>query len=211
MKYFPEEEAHVKRSLDIQARLRREKPIGVKKMSSDEGEMFFLHNWIFEANKDLGPKEQNSNRIEERSLDPTEDEYLNISALAFSPLRPHEELSLLDASRKDVIAERAAELEQRDFKCPDGTTSCASIGAPNSCCGSSDNCINIPDTGLGPVGCCPQGRTCGGGAISCDTRNGYSSCPNSPNGGCCLPGYSCQDVGCKFMGDSFTSNSRSNT
>ncbi|KAF3034938.1 hypothetical protein E8E11_000706 [Didymella keratinophila] len=47
MKYFPEDEHHVKRGLDIMERLRHERPVGMKKMSTDEGEMFMLDDWIF--------------------------------------------------------------------------------------------------------------------------------------------------------------------
>lgn len=182
LKYFPEEEMRVKRSLEIQERLRKEKPVGMKKMSEDEGEMFFLDNWIFAGDGDI--KQGNAKR----------EESVNASVPVLSPLRPHYERSVLDSMRR--FAARAA-LLARDFKCPEGTNSCSSIGAPNSCCGTSDTCIRIQDTGLGSVGCCPQGRTCAG-AISCDVRNGYSSCPDSPNGGCCLPGYSCRDVGCEY-------------
>lgn len=188
MKYFPEDEARVKRSLEIQARLRKEKPIGMKKMSDDEGEMFFLDNWIF-AGDEL--KQHDTEKREEAG---------NASVPALSPLRPLYEQSVLDSMRR--FAARAS-LLARDFKCPEGTNSCSSIGAPNSCCGTSDTCIRIEDTGLGNVGCCPQGRTCAG-TISCDTRNGFSSCPDSPNGGCCLPGYSCRDVGCVAAGTSVT-------
>ena len=43
LKYFPEDEEHARRSLDIQQRLMNEKPVGVKKASfADEGEMFML-------------------------------------------------------------------------------------------------------------------------------------------------------------------------
>lgn len=174
-KYFPEDEVHVKRGLSIQERLQREKPIGVKKMSDDEGEMFFLDNWIFAGD-------------EERS------EGANASMPASSPLRPHAERNLFDPFRR--FAPRAS-LFARDYQCPTGTKACSSIGAPDSCCASESTCIPIQDNGYGSVGCCPAGQTCSGG-IFCDESQGYSSCPDSPNGGCCLPGYSCQDVGCKF-------------
>ncbi|KAH7125196.1 hypothetical protein B0J11DRAFT_299825 [Dendryphion nanum] len=188
VKYFPEDEVHVKRGLSIQDRLKKEKPIGIKKMSEDEGEMFFLDNWIFAG--DEGTRESNEKR----------EEYLNLSMPALSPLRPIYEQGMLDSMRR--FAARSS-LMGRDFKCPEGTNDCSSIGAPNSCCGTTDTCITIQNTGFGSVGCCPRGRTCAG-AISCDTKNGYSSCPDSSNGGCCLPGYSCRDVGCVAAGTSVT-------
>ncbi|KAF2198738.1 hypothetical protein GQ43DRAFT_400289 [Delitschia confertaspora ATCC 74209] len=203
MKYFPEDESHAKRGLSIQERLQREKPIGVKKMSTDEGEMFFLDNWIFAG--DINPVEEKSVKrsetwIMERSSD--SEEYRNVSVQpAFSPLRPHSEFSFSGPDMR--FAKRTDLLLERDFKCPEGTKDCSSIGAPNSCCGAFDTCINVQDTGFGTVGCCAQGSNCAG-SISCDTKNGYTSCPASPNGGCCLPGYSCMGVGCVIAGTSIT-------
>lgn len=181
LKYFPEDEVHVKRGLEVQARLEKERPIGVKKMSGDEGEMFFLDNWIFASSPQTLHKREEG------------DELSNITSQATSPLRPHSPLSPNDPYLRFHIRDV---LLKRDFKCPSGTSDCSSIGAPNSCCGTSQTCVSIQDTGFGPVGCCNSGQQCQG-SIRCDTANGYTSCPNSPNGGCCLPGYSCQDVGCK--------------
>jgi len=181
LKYFPEDEVHVKRSLSFQERIKKEKPIGVKKMSSDEGEMFFLDDWIFASDVQS---------VEKRS---EPEELANLTSQLASPLRPHAEYT----NPESLLRFRArSALLKRDFKCPEGTNDCSSIGAPNSCCGTGATCISIEDTGLGPVGCCSRGQSCSGD-ISCDTDSGYTSCPNSPNGGCCLPGYSCQDVGCE--------------
>jgi hypothetical protein len=183
MKYFPEDEVHVKRSLHVQEKLKKEKPIGLKKMSSDEGKMFFLDDWIFASDKQ---------GVEERS---EPNELANITSQLVSPLRPHSEKALLES----LLRFRARNaLLKRDFKCPEGTDDCSSIGAPNSCCSTGATCISVEDTGFGSVGCCSQGQSCTGD-ISCDTDGGYTSCPNSPNGGCCLPGYSCQDVGCMWF------------
>ena len=185
LKYFPEDEVHVKRSLSIQEKMRREKPIGVKKMSSDAGEMFMFDNWIFAS--DVEDAETDKRMENDRR------ELSNITGQFEPALRPVEE----NAQRDWYLRFRVRDaLLKRGFKCPAGTSDCSSIGEPNSCCGTGSNCIKISDQGLGPVGCCPQGQTCSGG-ISCDTAAGYTSCPESPNGGCCLPGYSCLDVGCK--------------
>jgi hypothetical protein len=191
IKYFPEDEVHVKRGQRIQERLAWETPVGVKKMSTDPGQMFMIYEgWIFE-----GDQEHQDTVSHHKQAIEVGDEYLNSSApiQPFSPLRPHVEAGVYDSYARFAIRSL---LLKRDFKCPDGTNSCSSIGQPNSCCSTSSKCITIPDNGLGPVGCCPQGMNCVG-AIVCDTANGYTSCPDSPNGGCCLPGYSCQDVGCK--------------
>ncbi|PSN68561.1 hypothetical protein BS50DRAFT_632477 [Corynespora cassiicola Philippines] len=187
MKYFPEDEAHAKRGISIQDRLRREKPIGVKKMSSDEGEMFFLDNWIFASD------------VHEKR-DEDAGELHNITDQVVSPLRPHSEQAMLDSMLRFAVRDT---LMKRQFKCPEGTNDCSSIGAPNSCCGTGSTCITVEDTGYGSVGCCPNGRDCSGD-ISCNEDAGYTSCPNSPNGGCCLPGYSCHDVGCIAAGTSIT-------
>ncbi|KAF2872397.1 hypothetical protein BDV95DRAFT_383006 [Massariosphaeria phaeospora] len=186
LKYFPEDEVHVKRGLNVQERLQKEKPIGVKKMGLDEGEMFFLDDWIFASDS------------EKKGLD--SNELANITEQAISPLRPHSDKALLESILRFRVRDA---LLKRDFRCPEGTNDCSSIGARDSCCGTSETCISIEDTGYGSVGCCPQGRACAG-AIRCDEARGYTSCPDSPNGGCCLPGYTCQDTGCVVAGTSVT-------
>lgn len=177
MKYFPEEEEKAKRGLDIKQKLKYEKPVGVKKMSMDEGEMFMLDNWIFASD------------LEKRA-----EEFGNATFEAESPLRPLQE-------EGDFFARfriRAA-LAKRQFACPAGTNSCSSVGAPDLCCGTGTNCVTVNNSpGVGSVGCCPQGQTCAG-SISCDTKNGYSSCPDAPNGGCCLPGFRCAGIGCTYF------------
>ncbi|KAH7401597.1 hypothetical protein BKA66DRAFT_405692 [Pyrenochaeta sp. MPI-SDFR-AT-0127] len=156
MKYFPEDEAHAKRGISIQERLQKEKPIGIKKMSADEGEMFMLQNWIFAS--DLHTR-----------LD--FDDLGNGTCQAQSPLRPLAEEDFLSRMHiRDVLL-------KRQFSCPSGTNDCSSIGAPNVCCGTGTTCINVnSNSDAGSVGCCPQGQTCAG-TIRCDTANGYSSCP----------------------------------
>ena len=174
LKYFPEDEIHAKRAMDITRKLQHERPVGVKKMSVDEGEMFMLDNWIFASD------------LERRS------NYGNDTCEAQSPLRPLAEDDFISRMRI-----RAA-LSKRQFACPAGTNSCSSIGAPDVCCGTGSTCINVNDSpGVGSVGCCPSGQKCAG-SISCDTSNGYSSCPDAPNGGCCLPGFRCSGIGCEW-------------
>ena len=171
LKYFPEDEVHAKRGLSVKQRLQHEKPIGVKKMSLDEGEMFMLDNWIFD--------------------DSSNNELNNITARALSPLRPLAQSDWLARMHvRDVLL-------KRQFQCPDGTRSCEGIGAPDVCCGTGSNCITISGSSdAGDVGCCPEGQNCAG-SVSCDEASGYTSCPGSSNGGCCLPGFKCQGVGCK--------------
>ncbi|KAK3309096.1 uncharacterized protein B0T15DRAFT_129293 [Chaetomium strumarium] len=98
----------------------------------------------------------------------------------------------------DCLFRRAASalafLEKRQWSCPSGTSSCASIGYPNSCCGQGETCVEVPDTGLGPVGCCLEGAACGGGISGCP--GGSTTCGSEVGGGCCIPGFVCAGVGC---------------
>ena len=174
MKYFPEDEGHVRRGLEIRERLQNEKPVGMKKMSTDEGEMFMLDDWIFASSQ--------SKR--------SEHEYFGNGTYQAQPaIRPNVKDEWIERLRiRDVLL-------KRQFRCPEGTNSCSSIGAPDVCCGTGSTCVNVQDTDIGSVGCCPQGKTCSG-TISCNEAAGYTSCPNSSNGGCCLPGFQCSGVGC---------------
>lgn len=85
-------------------------------------------------------------------------------------------------------------LIKRDFSCPIGTSSCSSIGYPDSCCQTGTTCVQIDDTGLGSVGCCPEGESCTG-EIAC--TDGQQGCSSESGGGCCISGYACASVGCK--------------
>ncbi|KAH9876299.1 hypothetical protein J1614_004178 [Plenodomus biglobosus] len=177
LKYFPEDERDARRSLDIHKKLQHEKPIGVKKMSLDEGEMFMLDSWIFASDVEDQAPGQSDN------ADPG-----NGTLQMRSPLRPLAEDDFLARLHiRDVLL-------KRQFACPEGTRDCSSIGAPDVCCGTTSTCINVEsNTDVGSIGCCPQGQSCAG-SVSCDTSQGYSSCPGSPNGGCCLPGFRCLGI-----------------
>ncbi|KAK4190667.1 hypothetical protein QBC35DRAFT_489416 [Podospora australis] len=101
-------------------------------------------------------------------------------------------------------------LQKRQWACPSGTNSCASIGYPNSCCQSSLTCQAIQDTGSGPVGCCPAGTTCGGGISGC-ADDGSTACSSDLGGGCCIPGFVCSGVGCIKAGSSPTTITTTST
>ncbi|KAH8626033.1 hypothetical protein IG631_19912 [Alternaria alternata] len=188
LKYFPEDEVHAKCGLSVKQRLQHEKPIGVKKMSMDEGEMFMLDNWIFAA-QDTPSQPQSSRRSDY-------DVFGNATSQALSPLRPLAQSDWLARMHiRDILM-------NRQFKCPDGTASCESIGAPDVCCGTGSTCISVTGSSVaGDVGCCPSGQTCAG-SVSCDEASGYTSCPGTDNGGCCLPGFKCQGIGCVAEGTS---------
>ena len=57
--------------------------------------------------------------------------------------------------------------------------------------------MEVLDTGLGPVGCCPDGAKCGGGVDGCG--EGGAECPSELGGGCCFKGWECAGFGCKFF------------
>ncbi|ROW13342.1 hypothetical protein VPNG_05478 [Cytospora leucostoma] len=94
------------------------------------------------------------------------------------------EASAWEPSRRarDVVARL---LQRRQYACPTGMSNCSSIGYPYSCCQAGLQCIQITDTGLGPVGCCPDGDSCSG-SIACSGSeqgraelNRYSSSGNT--------------------------------
>ncbi|KAF3936469.1 hypothetical protein ABW19_dt0207887 [Dactylella cylindrospora] len=86
-------------------------------------------------------------------------------------------------------------LEKRQqLVCPAGNSPCTNIQQSGSCCPSGTTCVIIQDTGFGSVGCCPNGQVCGDQLSGCAA--GYSQCPQSAGGGCCLPGYICSPQGC---------------
>ncbi|KAF4551731.1 Hypothetical protein D9617_12g036200 [Elsinoe fawcettii] len=183
----------------ILRKLQRQQPIGMRKMSDDEGEMFFLDYWTFDPLASRAGSALDSDGVKESENSTFA--YLNPA------LSPHSSTSgSLSALRL------ARSIFKRDFECPVGTFACTSINQPNSCCSTGETCISVQDTGLGPVGCCPQGQNCGGSVASCNTEEGFSSCPGSPNGGCCIPGYSCQGIGCIRIGtEIFTSTTPTTT
>lgn len=196
-KYFPEHEPHIKRNLDIQSRLAIFPPLGMRKMSDDDGEKFLLDYWQFDpSNADLEPlshdKTQSSG--EDRPCSPAVVFHNDSSKVdLLPPMLLHR-----DTQQSPYLPKIfGRDLFERDYKCPNGTSDCSSIGYKYSCCDTDATCILVQDTGSGSVGCCSDGENCGGEVTGCDMAKGYTSCPGSSNGGCCIPGYACQGVGCK--------------
>lgn len=194
IKYFPEDEALVRRETVAEKRIQEQPPRGVRKMSFDEGEKFFLDYWSFETSF-------NSSRTE--SEDPRDFEELpghDDTTLPF--LQPPFSVHLShQATQKLAILPRLVQYPdlgslfvKRDYACPSGTSNCASIDRPNSCCPVGETCQIVQGNALGDVGCCADGQTCLGSVSQC--QNGYTSCPNNPGGGCCVPGYQCDAIGC---------------
>ncbi|KFZ17124.1 hypothetical protein V502_04744 [Pseudogymnoascus sp. VKM F-4520 (FW-2644)] len=146
------------------------KPVAVRKMTEDEGEMFFNEYWGFEAREEEGAAGAavGDGDVLRREYQDEEDIARTNSSALFS-FRPafaiHEASSpaLSEAQARHQRSSRAlAALLKRAFQCPTGTSACTSISQPNYCCATSESCVTITDTGLGPVGCCPAGQSCGG-------------------------------------------------
>ncbi|KAF5874871.1 putative gpi anchored protein [Botrytis fragariae] len=177
-------------------------PVGILKMSEDEGEKFYMEYWRFgdeDAHmsfdgRDKFPRERDW-KEEARSL---ANSSVLISFRAPFALHTEDHSGLLDdeeiRARKKDSAVALAMLEKRDFKCPTGTSNCSSIGYPNSCCATDETCFQITDTGLGPVGCCPSGGNCGGTITNCASPN--TPCAADVGGGCCIPNFVCASIGC---------------
>ena len=212
VKYFPEDEHLVRRNVGIQQRLAGGQPTGVRKMSDDEGEMFFLEYWQFGPGEDAQSMEDHGSHILKRGIPPLRmpgthgtdevDEQWANASMPHQPLppfplhyekqdkiNPHNGWSPL--SPRDFFFNHA----RRSFQCPTGTSACTSINRPDSCCATGEICQIITNTGLGDVGCCGQGLTCSGSVTNCSSGN--TPCPSAQGGGCCIPGFACVDVGCE--------------
>lgn len=207
VKYFPQDESLVRRDENIQQSLRNARPAAVKKMGCDESEKFFLDYWA------LAPSVRELASNTSKTLDDSSDsssiilrssassDWANLSIVPQSLLpafplhceqQPAPKLALLSRAFRFPFSS----FDKRGFQCPAGTSACATINRPDSCCALGETCQVIQDTGLGDVGCCSQGQVCQGQLTACTP--GYTSCPNNPGGGCCIPGYACFDVGCLF-------------
>lgn len=167
-------------------------PSVIRKMSDDEGEKFFSDYWTWNDPLLSSASSQREvvNTSITRLVEPQPAILLHTSTDA-------DLLSSIEEKRDYARSARRAlfMLLGRDFQCPTGTFSCTSIGQPDSCCGDGATCVIVQDTGLGVVGCCPAGETCGDTVSSCGA--GYSSCASSLGGGCCIPGYTCVTGGCR--------------
>ncbi|KAM3507262.1 hypothetical protein MY10362_001860 [Beauveria mimosiformis] len=93
-------------------------------------------------------------------------------------------------------AEALALLQRRAgaASCPRGMSGCSAIGQPNKCCQDGTVCTRIDDATVGGIACCPVGSSCGGRVGACPSD--AASCPADLGGGCCIPGYVCQGLGC---------------
>jgi progranulin len=179
--YPPEHQALVRREWEAAEKLTWQAPIGVKKMSGDEDEKFFLHYWDF------------GNHAAETQLD-----------IGQSHSFPHGNASVLSCPLPGIVPHSehygrnislfGRSLFSRDFKCPGNTYSCSSAIDADICCHPNQTCVSTDE---GP-GCCPNGESCGDSVGDC--TDGYSNC----NGGCCVPGAVCKASGCILYGTQTT-------
>ncbi|GAB7352046.1 hypothetical protein MBLNU459_g2555t1 [Dothideomycetes sp. NU459] len=134
-KYFPEHEQHMKRNLEIEQKLAVDALAGVRKMSSDEGEKFYMEYWQFGASTpgDLSVQEGIDVVADGRRASSIPMGNTSVSGLLLAPIAPHTDKELLPSW-----------LLPRMF-----------------------------------------GR-------------------RTSNGGCCIPGYTCQGVGCVYAGTATT-------
>lgn len=203
LKYWPGESAN----RDVEATNGdlgcQRKPVGVMKMSDDEGEKFYMEYWQFEANpQQQSPMLRMANAALRRRDDEEQAKLLANASIPISyrpafALHTEHDFRNRNLRARGEAAAALAVLEKRDFACPTGTSNCSSIGYPNSCCATDETCFKVTDTGLGPVGCCPSNSNCGGTITKCDSPN--LACPDNLGGGCCIPNYVCAEVGCKLF------------
>lgn len=178
-------------------------PLGVRKMSDDEGEMFFPEYWQFQVETQTTT---NGRSLSGRHLSIplhvdlhifNEPKNASIPKTLQAPFSLHTKQTLDSHPIFGILPRAFFPFERRDYQCPTDTSDCSSIGRSDSCCPTVDVCQLITDTGQGDVGCCPQGLSCSGEVGQC--QDGYQSCPGSAGGGCCIPGYACAGVGCKYI------------
>ncbi|KAH8881586.1 hypothetical protein GQ53DRAFT_848148 [Thozetella sp. PMI_491] len=198
----------------IEAQEQQQLPTAVRRMSPDQGEKFF-HEYAAFADAQQPALPLVDRRFAVYSEADARLLAANASAeLTFRPpFAPHSSADLEQEQpgrspaddqelRRSWLAREVfrrgmsalAVLQGRQWSCPTGTQSCSSIGFPNSCCATGETCVKITDTGLGSVGCCPTGSTCGGTITNCAPGN--TPCASDIGGGCCIPGFVCQGVGC---------------
>ena len=207
-----EDEELSKRELRVRERMALQAPIAVRKMSVDEGEKFFLDYWEFgdDGKNDHGlasslapsrfsMKTGPENMAQASGGNMTSSFHGDHISLDQGPFRMYSPAIAVHGQQWSWAGRLIVRnlLGKRQYQCPQGTDECSDIQRSDSCCAIGEDCVIVEDSGIGDVGCCPEGASCAGGVSDCDEDAGFSDCPNSPNGGCCIPGYQCQDEGCE--------------
>lgn len=190
-----------RRNAEIEARLADELVYGVRKMSTDEGEKFYLDYWHFEdaVHGDGGLSERDLAGVNTTAASDANSQKKPVenTGNGFSPAQFLARSYAFNPSFGPEFGVRGSSLESRDFKCPSDTIACTSINRSDRCCSAGDTCVIVTDTGSGDVGCCPKGQTCSGTIGPC--QSGYTTCSTALGGGCCIPGYECVEGGCKCI------------
>lgn len=177
-------------------------PTAIKKMSPDSGEKLLREHYAFAPTAALLIP---SHQPRSATLTPEEEEEEellqsdNNSTSAF--LAPfaihydyHHNARRRAAGEDDLLAHH---LRGRQFSCPPDTSACTNIEQPNYCCAAGTTCFAVDGApASGNVGCCPEGRSCGGSVGSCGW--GATACSADVGGGCCISGFVCAEVGCEF-------------
>ncbi|KUI74179.1 hypothetical protein VM1G_09848 [Cytospora mali] len=145
-------------------------PTAIRKMSPDAGEKLFQEYFAFAEEDNVADAVAQAQQAATPAYRPGGEELLAVNSSApmpyYAPFAPHfysgpdaredtgtgvgdETSGGWDLFRRarDVVAR----LGKRDYACPTGTSSCSSIGYPNSCCQTGTQCVQITDTGLGPA------------------------------------------------------------
>ncbi|KAL2017011.1 hypothetical protein VTK56DRAFT_2692 [Thermocarpiscus australiensis] len=185
-------------------------PTAIRKMPPDQGAKFHPWYYAFPDDQAFAPAPQTpfAAKAARRAVEADDALRLATNASAELPYRApfaviadqeeHEGRRTPSTPAQWDVVRRAlsalAALQKRQWACPSGTSSCASIGYPNLCCGDGETCGTVPDTGLGPVACCPKGTACQGAVSGC--ADGSAACGSDIGGGCCIPGFVCGGVGC---------------
>ncbi|KAK1995470.1 hypothetical protein LX36DRAFT_582327 [Colletotrichum falcatum] len=175
----------------IAAHVNAEHPAAIRKMPPNAGEKLLPDDLSFSNDVFVTPLSPREELVAARMAD--DPLFYNASL----PYRPPFAEHFDSANHGWKHLRRAAEvlhiLETRQ-SCPTSMNSCEGIGSPNKCCMSNEVCVKVQDQMVGNVACCPSGASCGGAVGVCPS--GTTSCDASLSGGCCIPGYVCQGVGC---------------
>lgn len=168
-------------------------------MSPNAGEKLLPNDLAFTENDVFGtintaPLSPREELLAARMAD---DNFLSNSSFSYRPpfAEHHDSITSTGWESLRRAVEALHILEKRQ-SCPTTMNSCDYIGAANKCCLSNEVCVKVVDEHVGNVACCPKGAACSGAVAACPS--GTTSCDAELSGGCCIPGYVCQGVGCKY-------------
>ncbi|PGH12075.1 hypothetical protein AJ79_04474 [Helicocarpus griseus UAMH5409] len=203
-------------------------PAGVRKMSADEGEKFWLGYWYFEDGD--GGLQQQQQHLQQQHLQQQHlqqkqqqqgwDGWLNSSGSEGSLLYPAFPLHAKDWKEK-YQKEGEGGRGRPGLRLFDRSLRWWTARDPEQMFGErgfecpvgTEPCASIDR----PDSCCGRGSRCirvkdtGLGDVGCcgekdkcegglvECAEGFSSCPGYLGGGCCIPGYECADRGCIFI------------